>query len=165
MADLRLTIKKRSFPSHGRVRLHESRLSELRIVEGDRVDLLNETTKKTVTVTVIADRMVGEGEIRVSEEDLKSLGLSEGSEVVVKKTPPLKEKIEAAAKDANKSFSEGVANLDAAARKTGETVKTETKKAAETVKTETKKAADTVGKAAAKTSAAVKKGLKGNDDL
>lgn len=165
MADLRLTIKKRSFPSHGRVRLHESRLTELEIAEGDHVDLLNETAKKAVTVTVIADRMVGEGEIRVSEEDLAALGLKEGSEVTVKKTPPLKEKIGAAAKDANRSFTEGVAKLDSAARKTGETMKTETKKAAETVKTTTKKAADSVGKAAAKTSAAVKKGLKGNDDL
>jgi len=176
MTDMQLIIKKRAFPSHGRVRLHESRLTDLKIVEGDHVDLVNETTKKVVTVTVIADRMVGEGEVRVSEEDLKDLGLKEGATVIVRKTPPLKEKAEAALKDANKSFSEGVGKLDSAVRKTGdsvktgaaktaETVKTETKKAAGTVKTESKKAADKVGKAAAKTTAAVKQSLKGKDEL
>ena len=176
MTEIELTIKKRSFPSHGRVRLNESRLTDLKIVDGEHVDLINATTKKAVTVTVIADRMVGEGEVRVSEEDLKALGLKEGATVIVKKTPPLTEKFQKAADDANKSFSEGVGKLDSAVRKTGDsvktsaaktadTVKTETKKAADTVKTGTKKAADSVGKAAAKTSAAVKNSLKGKDEL
>jgi formylmethanofuran dehydrogenase subunit D len=187
MADLKLIIKKRAFPSHGRVRLHESRLSELAIAEGDHVDLVNDTIKKIVTVTVIADRMVGEGEVRVSEEDLKSLGLKEGSEVTVRKTPPFKEKVHKAADDANKSFSEGVGKLDTTIRKTGETVsaeaaktadsvKTQTKKVtdsvktgaaktADAVKTGTKKATDTAGKVAGETTAAVKKHLKGKDEL
>jgi formylmethanofuran dehydrogenase subunit D len=187
MADLKLIIKKRAFPSHGRVRLHESRLNELNIFEGDRVDLMNETAKKTVTVTVIADRMVGEGEVRVSEEDLKSLGLKEGNEVSVRKTPPLKEQVEKAAKDANKSFSEGVSKLDSTIRKTGEQVKTEAGKTAGTVKagagkaadsmkagaaktadavrSGTKKAADKAGKVAGDTAAAVKKQMKGKDEL
>jgi len=187
MADLRLIIKERKFPSHGRVRLHESKLTELGIAEGDHVDLVNEAGKKTVTVTVIADRMVGEGEVRVSGEDLKALGLKEGAEVTVKRTPPLKEKVQKAAGDANKSFSEGVGKLDTKIRKTGETVsaeaaktagtvKTQTKKVAESVKTGaaktadavktgTKKAADTAGKVAGETSAAVKNRLKGKDEL
>ncbi|WP_321504473.1 hypothetical protein [uncultured Methanoregula sp.] len=187
MSDLRLIIKKRAFPSHGRVRLHESLLTELKIVEGDHVDLVNETAKKVVTVTVIADRMVGAGEVRVSEEDLKALGLKEGAEVTVRKTPPLMEQVQKAADGANKSFSKGVGKLDSAVRKTGESVKTEaaktadtvkagSKKAAETVKsgaaktadavkTGTKKAADTAGKVAGDTSAAVKKHLKGKDEL
>ena len=187
MSDLRLIIKKRAFPSHGRVRIHESRLAELKIVEGDSVDLVNDAAKKVVTVTVIADRMVGEGEVRVSEEDLKALGLKEGSEVTVKRTPPLMEKVNKAAGDANKSLSEGVGKLDSAVRKTGESVKAEAGKTADTVKAGTKKAADTVktgaaktadavktttqkaadkaGKVAGETTNAVKKHLKGKDEL
>jgi formylmethanofuran dehydrogenase subunit D len=160
MTDLKLIVKKRAFPSHGRVRIHESRLTGLKIAEGDQVDLINEITGKIVTVTVIADRMVGEGEVRVSEEDLKDLGLKEGSTVVVKKTPPLKEKIEKAAQDANKSLSESVGKIDSAVRKTGESVKVEATKTTASVKAETKKVADTVKTGAAKTATAVKSGTK-----
>jgi hypothetical protein len=154
MEELRLKIKRRAFPSHGRVRLHESLLSDLKIVEGDHVDLINENTKKTVTVTVIADRMVGEGEVRVSEEDLKILGLGDGNEVTVKKTPPLEEKIRKTAEDANRSFSEGVQKLDVQITKT-----------AADVKTGAKKAADKVGNAAGQAHDSVKKSLKGKKDL
>lgn len=165
MEELRLKIKKRAFPSHGRVRLHESLLSDLKIVEGDHVDLINENTKKMVTVTVFADRMVGEGEVRISEEDLKTLGLSDGNEVTVKKTPPLQEQVKKAAEDANKSFSKGVQKLDVQLRKTAGDVKTGAAKTAGTVKTEAKKAADKVGKAASQAQDSVKKSLKGNKDL
>jgi predicted DNA-binding antitoxin AbrB/MazE fold protein len=176
MEGLRLKIKKRAFPSHGRVRLHESCLTDLKIVDGDYVDLINETMDKTVTVTVIADRMVGEGEIRVSEEDLKSLDLKDGNEVTIKKTLALKDKIKKAAGEANTSFSAGVKQLDerlrktasevkASAAKTADTVKTGAVKTSDTVKTEAKKAADKAGKIAGETSETVKKGLKGKDEL
>ena len=99
MDNLTLKIKKRAFPSHGRVRIHESRLTDLQIVNGDHIDLINETAKKTVTVTVISDTMVGKDEIRVSEEDLKSLGLKEGEEVSIKKSLGIKEKASKTAGD------------------------------------------------------------------
>ena len=165
MEGLRLKIKKRAFPSHGRIRLHESRLTFLEIVDGDQVDLINETAKKTVTVTVIADRMVGEDEIRVSEEDLKSLGLRDGDEVSIKKTLALQEKVKKAAGDANTLFSEGVKKLNERMRKTTGEVKSGTAKTADTVKTEAKKAADKAGKIAGGTSETVKNRLKGKDDL
>ena len=87
MDNITLKIKKRAFPSHGRVRIHESRLTDLKIVNGDHIDLINETAKKTVTVTVISDTMVGKDEVRVSEEDLKSLGLKEGRRMYRSKSP------------------------------------------------------------------------------
>ena len=99
MDNLTLKTKKRAFPSHGRVRIHESRLTDLQIVNGDHVDLMNESAKKTVTVTVISDTMVGKDEIRVSEEDLKSLGLKEGDDVSIKKSLGLKEKVTKGAGD------------------------------------------------------------------
>ena len=89
MKEIRLRIKKRAFPSHGRVRVNAHHLPDLDANEGDQVDLINEPAQKTVTVTLIADSMVGEGDIRVSEEDLKALGMKEADEVVVRRTPPV----------------------------------------------------------------------------
>jgi formylmethanofuran dehydrogenase subunit D len=143
MENLTLKIKKRAFPSHGRVRLHESRLSDLKIVNGDHVDLMNEDAKKTVTVTVISDTMVGKDEIRISEEDLKSLGLSEGQNVSIKKSLGIKEKLSKAPAD----------------------VATGAKKVGSDVATGAKKAGAAVGKAAGDTADAVKKKVKGKDDL
>ena len=143
MENLTLKIKKRAFPSHGRVRLHESRLTDLKIVNGDHVDLVNDAAKKTVTVTVIADTMVGKDEIRVSEEDLKSLGLKEGEDVSIKKSLGIKEKLSKTSGD-----------VSAGAKKVGSDVATGAKKAGAAV-----------GKAAGDTADAVKKKVKGKDDL
>ncbi|MDO9034632.1 MAG: hypothetical protein Q7U51_05450 [Methanoregula sp.] len=160
MKDVRLTIKKRAFPSQGRVRLNLAHLPELGIHEGDHVDLVNETTKKSVTATVIADTMVREGHVRVSEEDLKTIGLNDDDDVLVRKTPPLQEKIKKVASDASKSLSKSVDKLDETVKKTTVDVKAGAAKTADTVKKETKKATDTVGKAAAKTVKEVKKTVK-----
>ena len=143
MDTLTLRTKKRVFPSRGRVRMHESRLNELKIVNGDHVDLVNEAAKKTVTVTVIADTIVGRDEIRVSEEDLKSLGLKEGEEVSIKKSLGIKEKLS----------------------KTTADVSTGAKKVGGDVATGAKKAGAAVGKAAGDTATTVKKKVKGKDDL
>ena len=160
MQDIRLTIKKRAFPSHGRVRLNTAILSDLGINEGEHVDLINESGKKSVTTTVIADTMVREGQIRVSEEDLKTIGLFDGDEVIVRKTPPLKEKIGKVVDDTHKSLTKGAKTLDDTVRKTAGDVKTGAAKSADTVKKETKKASDTVGKIAANTVKEVKKTVK-----
>jgi formylmethanofuran dehydrogenase subunit D len=143
MQEIELTIKKRAFPSKGRVRLHESKLTDLGIVNGDHVDLINETTKKTVTVSVISDTMVGIEEIRISEEDLKALGLKEGDKVPVKKSLGLKEKL-----------GKSTADVSAGAKKVGGDVATGAKKAGAAV-----------GKAAGGAADTVKKKVKGKEDL
>ena len=160
MKDVRLTIKKRAFPSQGRVRLNLAHLPELGIGEGDHIDLVNETTKKSVTATVIADTMVRVGHVRVSEEDLKTIGLNDDDDVLVRKTPPLQEKIKKAATDANKSLSKSVGKLDETVKKTSVDVKAGAEKAADSLKKGTKTASDKVGKAAAKTVKEVKKTVK-----
>ena len=143
MQEIELTIKKRAFPSKGRVRLHESKLTDLGIVNGDHVDLINETAKKTVTVSVISDTMVGQDEIRVSEEDLKALGLKEGDKVPVKKSLGLKEKL-----------GKSTADVSPGAKKVGSDVATGAKKAGASV-----------GKAAGSAADTVTKKVKGKDDL
>ena len=160
MKDVRFTIKKRAFPSQGRVRFNIAHLPELGIQEGDHVDLINEDTKKSVTAGVIADTMVRVGHVRVSEEDLKTIGLNDDDEVLVRKTPPLEEKIKKATADASKSFPKRVDKPDAKVKKTTGDVKASAVKSADPVKKETKKASGNVGKAAVKTVKDVKKTVK-----
>jgi hypothetical protein len=160
MQEVRLTLKKRAFPSQGRVRINVAHLPDLGIQEGDKVDLINEETKKTVTTAVIADTMVREGQIRVSEEDLKLLGLHDDDEVLVKKTPPMDAKLKKMAADANASLTKSVNSLDRSVKKTAGEVKAGAEKTGESLKKGTKKATESVGKAAAKAAGTVKKTVK-----
>jgi hypothetical protein len=160
MQDVRLTIRKRAFPSQGRVRLNIAHLPELGIHEGEHVDLINEAAKKSVTVSVIADTMVREGQVRVSEEDLKTIGLDDDDDVLVRKSLKLPEKLSKAAAETNASIAKGVGKLGSAAKKTAGEVKTGAAKTADTVKKETKKASASIGTAAAKTAKTVKKTVK-----
>ena len=163
MEDLHLKIKKRAFPSHGRVRINSRLLPDLGIAEGDNVDLINEISKKTVSVSTIADTMVGAGEIRVSEDDLKSLGLKDGDDVLVRRTPPLKEKAAKAVEDTHKRLSEETKKLDTTLQKAAGDVKTSAGKTADTikktagdVKVSAGKAADSIKKEAGKAGKKVK---------
>lgn len=160
MQEVRLTIRKRAFPSKGRVRLNVAHLSDLGIGDGDRVDLVSEATGKVVTATVIADTMVREGQVRVSGEDLAVLGLDDDNEVLVRKTPPLQEKIKKAAAGANEAISKGAESLDKSVAKTAGELKAEAGKAAGSLKKSTKEASENLGKAAKKTARDVKDAVK-----
>ena len=70
MQEVRVNTQEGAFPSQGRVRFNIAHPPDLRIHEGEHVDLINEISKKTVTTSVIADDMVRKGHIRISEEDL-----------------------------------------------------------------------------------------------
>jgi hypothetical protein len=146
MHEVRLTVKKRAFPSQGRVRLNIAHLSGLGIREGEYVDLVNEATKKSVTAAVIADTMVREGHVRVSEEDLKTVGLLDDEDVLVRKAQVSGEKIKKATANAAPLLAKDFSKPnDAVGKTTG------------SLKKGTKKAADSIGKAAAKTTRKIKK--------
>lgn len=134
MQEIRLTIRKRAFPSQGRVRLNVAHLTSLEIRDGDKVDLVGEATGKSVTAEVIADTMVPEGQIRVSGEDLAVLGLGDGQDVLVTKTPPVEEKVRKMAADATTSISNSAGSLGRAAAKTAGDVRAASKKAGAAVK-------------------------------
>jgi len=134
MKELRLRIKKRAFPSQGRVRLNESALTGLEIQNGASVDLVNETTSKSISVTVYTDSMVEKGQARVSEEDLKKVGLKDGDMVIVRVTPPLTEKLKKTTDVAAKSIKEGAGKVGESAKKAGGDVKKATTEGYETVK-------------------------------
>ena len=168
MQEVRLTIRKRAFPSKGRVRLNVAHLSGIGVGDGEQVDLVNEGSGKTVTAVVIADTMVREGQIRVSEEDLSAIGLGDDAEVLVRKTPPLQEKIKKAADGASAALSKQAASLDKSVAKTAGELKTEAGKAAGSLKKGTKDASDRIGTAAKKTARGVKDAVKkatGDDSL
>jgi formylmethanofuran dehydrogenase subunit D len=157
MKDVRLTVKKRAFPSQGRVRLNIAHLPELGIHEGDHVDLINETTKKSVTAAIIADTMVRVGHVRVSEEDLKTLGLNDDDEVLVRKTPPQQEKVKKAAADSGKSIPVDADKPAAKVKKTSVVVKTAAVKTAAPVKKDAGKVPEPIAKVPAKIVKAIKK--------
>lgn len=123
MKEVRLKIKKRAFPSHGRVRLNGSILTELGIQNGSSVNLINSATKKSVSVTVFTDTMVEKGHARVSEEDLKAVGLKEGDEVIIRVTPPLADRLKKSAEKASRTVSEQTGTLGKKAKQTAEHAK------------------------------------------
>jgi ribosome recycling factor len=169
MQEIRLRVKKRAFPSHGRIRVHVSALQDLGVKEGESVDLINPAGPGTVSVAVFADTMVGEGQVRVSEEDLSALGLQDGEEAIVIKTPPLHEKVKKVAGETSKKVSAGVERLDEKVRAGSKDAVEGTKKAAGAIKKEAEQAARTAGKVAGKTAEKVKKSVKpkkgSGDDL
>ena len=168
MQEVRLSIRKRAFPSEGRVRLNIAHLPALGADDGDRVDLINEAAGRTVTVILIADTMVREGQIRVSAEDLAKIGLDDEADVLVVRTSPLREKVKKAAAGANAALSNHAASLDAAVSKTAGEVKTEAGKAAAGLKKEAKNASQSIGRAAKSTAREVKKAVRkarGDDSL
>jgi ribosome recycling factor len=138
MKELQLKIKKRAFPSQGRVRLNESALTDLEIQNGASVDLVNETTNKSISVTVYADSMVEKGQVRVSEEDLKKVGLHDGDTLTVRATPPLKEKLKKTTDDAAKSVKEGAGKVGESAKKVGGDISAGAKKTYESAGKATK---------------------------
>jgi len=157
MQEVRLTIRKRAFPSRGRVRLNIAHLADLSVKEGENADLISEVTGRSVTTTVIAATMVPQGQVRVSVVDLAALGLDEGGEVLLRKTPPLKEKLKKAADDAGAALSKSAASVDRSVAK-----------AAGSVKKGAVEAQGRIGRAAKQTAKDVKNAVKkaaGDDTL
>ena len=139
MQEVRLTVKKRAFPSQGRVRLNIAHLPALGIREGEHVDLINEATKKSVTTTVMADTMVRQGHVRISEEDLKTIGLQDDDDVLVRKTLPKQEKIKKQAADAGVLIENGTVKPGKMVKKASGGIKDKIVTSAESSKKETKK--------------------------
>ena len=102
-----MKIQERAFPSRGRARLNEVYLTQLSIKEGEEVDLFKDASSKPVAVTVFADTLVEEGYIRLSTEDIASVGVAPGKTITVKKRPPLADRVKKGAKDSAESVRAG----------------------------------------------------------
>ena len=116
-----LKVKVRSFPSHGRARVHETVLPMLEAKEGEDLLLARYPTvwdekTKTVAVTGYGDTMVDKSVIMLSPEDMATLGVAEGDTISVIRRVTLAEKIAKGASRAGTTIKEG-------AVKAGETAK------------------------------------------
>jgi predicted DNA-binding antitoxin AbrB/MazE fold protein len=119
---------------------------DLEIQNGESVDLVNETTNKEHSVTVYTDSMVEKGQIRVSEEDLKKVGLKDGDNVIVRPTPALKEKLKKSTDEAAKSVKEGAGKVGESAKKVGGDISKGAKKTYESASKATKEGYESVKK-------------------
>jgi uncharacterized protein with PhoU and TrkA domain len=144
-------------------------LTDLGVQEGAKLEIINEATGNAVTVTLFADSMVEEGYIRLSTEDLASLGLYEDDTVTIKRKPPISEQIREEAGEAVERVSEGIERVGKEAgeavervsegiEKAGVTVKREAGEAAERVSEEIDKFGDAVKREAGEAADTVKKG-------
>jgi len=116
MDEIQLIAQKRAFPSRGRARIHSDVLTKLEIEEGATIDIGILDADKWISATAFADSLVESGHIRLSEEDLKVLGASEGSKLRIKKKPALSEQIRSSVTGAGASVSDGLG-------KAGESIK------------------------------------------
>lgn len=153
-----LKVKARTFPSHGRARVHETVLPMMGAKEGEALLLAQYPTvwdqkTKTVAVTGYGDKMVDKSVIMLSPEDMASLGVAEGDTISVIRKVTWMEKITKGAAKAGGAVKEGAVKAGGAvkegATKAGGTVKEGATKAGKTVE---KGAKDVAGKVTPKKS-------------
>jgi len=104
MDEIQLIAQKRAFPSRGRARIHSDVLSKLEIEEGATIDIGILDAEKWISATAFADSLVDSGHIRLSEEDLKVLGASEGSKLRIRKKASMTEQIKGGVGKAGESI-------------------------------------------------------------
>ncbi|MEI6840444.1 MAG: TrkA C-terminal domain-containing protein [Methanomicrobiales archaeon] len=166
MDEIQLIAQKRAFPSRGRARIHEDALKELEIEEGASIDIGIIDAEKWISATAFADSLVTSGHIRLSEEDLKALGASEGSKLRVKKTPPMVDQIKSTVTGAGASVSAGLGKAGESIKGTStESIKAGAAGAAASVSTGLGKAGHSVSAAFSSAFEAAKKKLKPADAM
>lgn len=116
MDEIQLIAQKRAFPSRGRARIHSDVLPKLEIEEGATIEIGIPDADKWISATAFADSLVESGHIRLSEEDLKVLGASEGSKLRIRKKAAMTEQIKSTVAGAGASVSAGLG-------KAGESIK------------------------------------------
>ncbi|HIH26575.1 MAG TPA: hypothetical protein HA256_01015 [Methanoregulaceae archaeon] len=153
-----LKVKIRSFPSHGRARVHESVLPMLEAKEGEALLIATYPTvwdekTKTVAVTGYGDKQVDTSVIMLSPEDVAALGVAEGDTITVMRKVTWTEKISRGAAKAGETIKEGAKGVAEkvhakeiadTAGKTGEAIKEGATKAGTTIKEGAVKAGESV---------------------
>jgi len=108
MDEIQLIAQKRAFPSRGRARIHSDTLPTLGIEEGAAIEVGILDAEKWISVTAFSDSLVESGHIRLSEEDLKVLGASEGSKLRVRRKAGMSEQVKGAVTGAKDAVTGGV---------------------------------------------------------
>ena len=110
MEEVTLRAIKRAMPGHGRARVHHSLLSAIEIEDKTEVEVFT-PNGASLTLTVFSDSLVQQGQIRISEEDLKRLGIVDGTDVQVRKKIPLSTQVKDAAGELAGKISHGVQDI------------------------------------------------------
>ena len=110
MEEVTLQVIKRAMPGHGRARIHSSLLPTLGIADNDEVEVFA-SGGTSITLTIFSDTLVEKNQIRISDEDIKKLGIKEGEEVRTRRKTPVSEQVKAAAEDIATKVSKGVKDL------------------------------------------------------
>jgi formylmethanofuran dehydrogenase subunit D len=116
-----LKVKVRTFPSKGRVRVHESVLPMLAAKEGEALLLAKfpaawDEKTKNIGVTAFGDTMVDKSVIMLSPEDMAALGVSEGDSVSAIRKVTWTEKISKGASKAGTTVAEGATKAGGAVK-------------------------------------------------
>jgi uncharacterized protein with PhoU and TrkA domain len=111
MEEVTLQAVQRAMPGHGRARINNSLLDQLGIGDNDEVDVVTPAGSH-ITVTVFADSLVDAGDIRLSQEDLKTLGIESGTRVVVRRKVPVAEQVKSAAYDLKDRTVKGIKGIE-----------------------------------------------------
>jgi formylmethanofuran dehydrogenase subunit D len=98
-------------PGHGRARIESSLLTKLGIADNEEVEVVT-TTGSSLVLTIFADSLVEKNQIRISEEDLKKLGIDSGTQVVVRRKVPVTEQVKAAAHDISDRAMKGIKGIE-----------------------------------------------------
>jgi hypothetical protein len=146
MDSIQLKIQERAFPSKGRARLHESLLEKLGVTEGDELELYWNVEGKPVVVAVFGDALVDEGHIRLSTEDIASLGVPAGTLITVKKRPPLTDRMKKSASDTAEDVKSAVSKAPDSIKEGAHAASESIKGGATAAKESIEKGAETVAK-------------------
>lgn len=132
MTDIRLKVQKRAISGEGRARINTALLTKLDIDEGADIDVITDSGKH-VTVSAFADSMVDKEAIRVSPEDLKSLGIADGATVIVKKAPTKTGQVKRAAQETAAAVGKNISDAGKSMKTKADATAKETAKAAKKV--------------------------------
>lgn len=120
MEEVTLQAIKRAMPGHGRARVNISLLTDIGIEDTGEVEVIT-SGGSTLTLTVFADALVEKNQIRISEDDIVKLGISEGDLITVKRKIPMTEQVKTVAGDLAEKVSKGIHTAgEVLSEKTGE---------------------------------------------
>ncbi len=110
MEEVTLRAIQRAMPGNGRARVHNSLLSAIGIEDKTEVEVVT-PDGSSLTLTVFADSLVEQGQIRISQDDLKKLGITDGVDVKVRRKIPVSEQVKDAAEELAGKISKGAKEI------------------------------------------------------
>jgi len=149
MDSLQLRVQKRSFPSHGRARVHTKALERLGIAEEEDLEVTPASGGKAVVVTAFADEMVDEEVIRLSTDDMKAIEVSEGDLVIATRRLPIQGQVRKVARETADQISRRAGEAGDSLKDAAAQARVEASQAADAMKEHASRVKTTVTGAAA----------------